>query len=343
MRRFKETARIIKIKTEDNNNRIASCCKELMEAATMAEQQLTKFRCTTLPYSSTKLKVRKQKVLSQINKTITDIKYLEDHLTVDVDRLRSAKHAKKIFNKHLEMERIGTSAIILGEIRSSIVPAPRTVNGSDFTYSLLDDSAEIVVTKIATLCGDDQDSKLMELGCFFKGGGAAMKLLQGILLGSIDMQVEETAGPFPLRESLSSMIFQHESRYQSFLQMTHLFSRIDALVRSVRNLETKSFCTVKGTGNGDATLSVSMHHEGTVVQIRFWFCNLTSKDWRVTIVPNDVKVFIISTQRGFRERGYQLQDQAQSILAESHSDPILLRRICATVMEVFVNHVRKNV
>jgi len=334
--RLEEMAKMTKTKIDDDNKFIASCCKE---------QQLVKFHGTTLPSLNTKLKLRRRKVPSPTEEVITDIKYLEDRLTAEVDHLRSTKRAKQIFEKHLEMERTGHIPSLLGEIQASIVPAPSTLNGSDFTYSLLDGSAEIVLTKISTLYKIDEDEgvpsrKSMELGCFLKGGGAAMKLLRGILLGSIKVQTEETAGPFLLRESLSSMIFQDESEYPSFLQMTHMFSRIDTLVRTVRDLETKGFCAVKDTANGDATLSIAMHHEGTVVQIRFWFCNLTGKDWHFTTVPRDVKVFIVSTDQRRLIRGNQLQEQAQSMLADSHCDPILLRRICENVMEIFSQSVK---
>ncbi len=216
----------------------------------------------------------------------------------------------------------------------AITPAFATSNASDFTFPLLDGSAEIAM-KIAL--DEDEGIKLMELGCFVKDGGPTIKLLQAILLGNIDVKVDQSLGPFPLRESLA-MILQNEGREELFLQMTHLFSKINALLLSVRELEANAFCTVNSSSNnGHVIFSVSLDHGGIVVQIGFMFGKLLAEDWIATTIPNDVNVFIISSGRDFSFLVNQLRVKAQCMLeaGSNSSDPILLRRICDKVMEDF--------
>ena len=297
------------------------------------------------------LKVRKRRVQSQIDNETSKIKSLEDQLALEVDRLQQIKRVKQLFDAHLDMERHSPISGLTEEIRTSITPSPSMTptmmdNATGFTYSLLDGAAEIVM-KIPL---DDEevdgnsnsDSMSIELGCFIKDGGASIQLLQAILLGSLDMKVDESLGPFPLRQSLSKIILENDSREELFLQMSHIISRIDALVRSVRELESsQGFCSVKTTANGDVSLSISMSHEGTVVQIVFLFDNLLGNDWCVTTVPNSIKVSIVSSSE--REDNLsllksQLQETAQSMLGGSSSsknvDPILLRRICGRLFEM---------
>ena len=139
------------------------------------------------------------------------------------------------------------------------------------------------------------------------------------------------------------MILESESREELFLQMSHIVSRIDALVRSVRVLETrKGFCVVNATNDGNVTLSVSMSlegHEGVVVNTTFLFSNLLCEDWCVTTVPDSVKVSVVSPVEGevLSSVSNQLQEKAQFILLRARSsrsqcDPILLRRICSELM-----------
>jgi hypothetical protein len=120
--------------------------------------------------------------------------------------------------------------------------------------------------------------------------------------------------------------------------MNHAFFRIDTLVRSVRDLETDGFCTVNETNGGDVILSVSMSHEGTVVQIRFTFEKLLRGDWPVTTIPSDVKVSIVLAGRGTHPLRGRLEEVARSTLVASRaSDPLLLRRVCDGVMECFAD------
>ena len=339
--------------TEECQEFVDTCSQKLLKIVT---QVFTENESdSALPSSSTKLlKLRKRKVQSQIDNETSKIKSLEDQLALEVDRLQQIKRVKQLFDAHLDMERHSPISGLTEEIRTSITPSPSMTptmmdNATGFTYSLLDGAAEIVM-KIPLDDEDvdgnsNSDSMSIELGCFIKDGGASIQLLQAILLGSLEMKVDESLGPFQLRQSLSKIILENDSREDLFLQMSHIISRIDALVRSVRELETsQGFCSVKTTANGDVSLSISMSlegHEGTVVQIVFLFVNLLGNDWCVTTVPSNIKVSIVSSAE--REDNLsllksQLQETAQSMLGGSSSsknvDPILLRRICGRLFEM---------
>ena len=340
--------------TEESKEFVDTCSQKLLKLVTRV---CTENEASALPSSTcTKLlKLRKRKVQSKINDETSKIKSLEDQLAIEVDRLQQIKRVKQLFDAHLHMERHSPISGLTEEIRTSITPSPSMTptimmdNATGFTYSLLDGAAEIVM-KIPL---DDEevdgnnnsDSMSIELGCFIKDGGASIQLLQAILLGSLEMKVDESLGPFPLRQSLSNIILENDNREDLFLQMSHSISRIDALVRSVRELETsQGFCSVKTTTNGDVSLSLSMTlegHEGTVIQIVFLFVNLLGNDWCATTVPNNINVSIVSPAE--REGNLsllksQLQETAQSMLGGSSSskdvDPILLRRICGRLFEL---------
>mmetsp|Transcript_24939 Transcript_24939/g.53783 ORF Transcript_24939/g.53783 Transcript_24939/m.53783 type:complete len:1285 (-) Transcript_24939:139-3993(-) len=372
--KLQEWAKVTENETEERDNFVTSCCKKLMEMSTMTMQALANKsndndNAATIPTTSNKSNLtqlqRKRKAQSQRKDELTSqIQALENELATESISLQQAKRAKRIFNAHLEIERCNPmAAAVTEEIRTEIVPGPAfvTTDASDFTFKLLDGSAEIVM-KIASdndECDNDNDQAeaTEQLGCFIKDDGeASIKLLQALLLGTINKKALEDennktplVGPFPLRESLSSMILENECQEEASLQMTHLFSRMDMLVRSVRELETNdSFCTVNNgcgaNGDDDVVVSVSMHpREGTVVQIIFLFPKMLSNDWLVTTVPDSVKVSIVSTvERGGKMSliGKQLQEKAQSILLlggpngslSNAADPILLRRICVELM-----------
>ena len=281
--------------------------------------------------------MRKRKIQSQIQDEESQIKILDEQLTEEVNRLDEAKRAKRVFDAHLENARNSPVSVLYEETQCDILPVPRyrpeTGNESEWKYSLLGDSAEVHFT-----FGDISASKPVEqLRCHIRDGGASIKLLQALLLGNIDAY--ESSGPFPLRESLTTCILQQDGLDDQILLMSFLFSRIDALVRSVRELETNSFCKViqSPKSGDDVILSISMSHEGTVIQFWFLFEKLSSKDWQVKTVPSDVKVSIVSTTQDMSALGSQLQDNAQHILAgSSSSDPILMRTICGQVLKCFV-------
>ena len=74
-------------------------------------------------------------------------------------------------------------------------------------------------------------------------------LLWALLLGEIPLSSEQNDndpfyGPHKLRENLSSFIrgARNNSRVEMLHQLTYIASRIDSLVRSVRDLETDEDC-----------------------------------------------------------------------------------------------------
>ena len=353
LRKLQEWAKSMQEEMNERNTFVMSCCKKLMEATAKTMLQLEKSGADAAKISATsnvkKLTLRKRKVQSQIQVELSQIKSLEDQLALDFSRLDETKRAKRMFDAHLDMERrSGFLSALTEEIRTSIVPAPiMSLNASDVTFKLLDGSAEIVM-KINLIDDDDDDDdatatsidlSAVSLGCFIKDDGPSIRFLQAILLGNIDTKLARTLGPLPLRKSIALMVLENESREDLTQQMTHLFSRIDMLVRSVKDLEMNGFCTVNPCGDGDASLLVSMPHEGVVVQIGFLFRNLLGNDWRVRTFPDDVNVSIVSTKKkdlSLHQR--QLQAKAQSILGElksSSANPILLRRVCVELMDCF--------
>ncbi|KAL7539958.1 hypothetical protein ACHAXR_009763 [Thalassiosira sp. AJA248-18] len=343
--RLQAVAKTTKREMADCNEFVATCCKKLMEVSSLTMQQLAAKSDDTaiLSPANKRLKMRKRKVQSQLEYEMSNIQSLEDQLANEVNRLNQTKRAKRLFDAHLEMERVSPISALSDGIRTIISPAPvyrpDTGNATDLAIYLLGGSAEIIVKidedeDIATT--STSNKPMMELGCFIRDGGAAIKLLQGFLLGNIGRNLEESLGPFPLRESLSTRILECKDRGEAFLELSHLFSRIDALVRSVRELETNGICTVNDSADGDVVLSISMSHECTVVRIGFSFRQLVGKDWHVTTTPSHVKVSIVSTERDLSLLENQLQEQAHHLLIGSRSsDPILLRRICGKVMNSF--------
>jgi len=317
-------------------------CNNLVDWSTAATTQP---QVNSLNATTSLNKYKQAELLKQIVQSQMEIKSLEDQMMKEADNLIQTKRAKQLFDAYLELERSNPISVLVEEIRSSITPVPKINNGSDFIFSLLDGSAEIV-TKV--LDKDDDDVKdipcneLLELGCFIKDGGSSTRLLQAILLGNIQMNADETVGPLPLRESVSSRILWNAtSREEAFHEMIHLFSRINLLVQSVRDLEdTNGFCTLNESANDGVNLYVSMHHEGMVVQIGFLFDNLLGREWMVTTAPNDVKVSVISSEGDSSRCVGQLQTKARSLLVRSsEADPTLLSRICNTMMENFAEAV----
>ena len=335
--RLQQLAKLKENETNGCNEYVAMGCRKLKDAATMTMQALSASGNAAVPSAKKTLDARKRKIQSQIQDEESQIKILEEQLTEEVDRLDEAKRAKRVFDAHLENARNSPVSVLYEETQCDILPVPRyrpeTGNESEWKYSLLGDSAEVHFT-----FGDISASEPVEqLRCHIRDGGASIKLLQALLLGNIDAY--ESSGPFPLRESLTTCILQQDGLDDQILLMSFLFSRIDALVRSVRELETNSFCKViqSPKSGDDVILSISMSHEGTVIQFWFLFEKLSSKDWQVKTVPSDVKVSIVSTTQDMSALGSQLQDNAQHILAgSSSSDPILMRTICGQVLKCFV-------
>lgn len=321
-----------------------TCGKKLMEFSALIINNLDE---------STDLRPRKRRAQSRIDEVSSGITSLEDQLAVEVDHLERTMRAKRLLDAHLNVERFSPISALNDEIRTFISPCPIVVgNGlSQFSFSLLNGSAEIVLE----ISSDDYEeehtsacrsginkpttAKVLELDCFIKDGGPSIKLLQAILLGNVEMSVGEPFGPYLLRESLSSFVSEEPcSREEIFHRSSLIFSRIDTLVRSVRDLEVDgSTCNVIENGQ-DITLSILMPLESDMglVRLDFLFADLLD-DARgiVNLIPDDVKMFIISSEVGAGTSLLRthMQEKARSMIFErsitsSSADPILLKRIC---------------
>jgi hypothetical protein len=298
------------------------------------------------------LKRRKRRVQSKTEEARSKIASLEEQLAAELDRLQRSMRAKELLDAHLRLERFSPVSAMNEEIRWSISPSPIVVgNGlSQFSFRLLDGSVEIVMA----LSSDDDDdadtaacgngieklatSKVLELGCFIKDGGSSIKVLQAILLGNVEMSVNEFMGPYLLRSSLATFIREEPSSRQEIIHRSSLiFSRIDALARSVSQLELEgSACNVIENG-GDVTLSISMPKSDTgVIQIDFFFVDDLHHAWSIyNLVPTDVGISIISSAAGADSSLLRnhMQEKARSMIfgkpiSSVSTDPILLRRIC---------------
>jgi hypothetical protein len=321
-----------------------NCGKKLMESSALIINKLDE---------STDLRPRKRRARSRIEEVSSEITSLEDQLAVGIDRLERTMRAKRLLDAHLNVERFSPISALNEEIRTFISPCPIVVgNGlSQFSFSLLNGSAEIVME----ISSDDYEeeptsacssginkpttAKVLELDCFIKDGGQTIKLLQAILLGNVEMSAGEPFGPYLLRESLSSFVSEEPcSREEIFHRSSLIFSRIDALVRSVRELEVDgSTCNVIENGE-DITLSILMPHESDMglVRIDFLFADLLD-DARgiVDFIPDDVKMFINPSEVGAGSSLLRnlMQEKARSMIfgrsiSSSSADPILLKRIC---------------
>ncbi|KAL3823502.1 hypothetical protein ACHAXA_010824 [Cyclostephanos tholiformis] len=338
--RLQTWAASMNIQTRERDKFITtSCHKMLKESTPMIIHEL----------AQVDLKRRKRKVESKLEEVRSEIASLEDQLAVEVDRLERSMRAKQLLDAHLRLERFSPISALNEEIRWSISPSPIVVgNGlSQFSFRLLNGSVEIVMEVSSddendtdtTVCGSGisrlATSKVLELGCFIKDGGSPIKLLQAILLGNVKMSVNESMGPYLLRSSLSSFIRDEpSSRQEIFHRSSLIFSRIDSLVRSVRELEVEgSTCNVIENG-ANIILSISMPKSDMgVAQIDFLFVGVLHDAWNISnLVPNHVEVSIISSAVGadLSLLRNHMQDKARSmILGKSISaEPILLRRIC---------------
>lgn len=314
---------------------------------------------TPMIAESTDLKRRKRRSQSKVDLACSKIASLEEQLVAELARLQRSMRAKKLLDAHLRLERFIPISALNEEIRSSISPSPIVVgNGlSQFSFRLLGGSVEIVMemspdddddTDNAS-CGNGIDkmapSKVLELGCFIKDGGSSIKMLQAILLGNVEMSVNESMGPYKLRSSIASFIREEPGPREDIIHRSSLiFSRIDALARSVRELEVQgSACNVTENVDG-VTLSVSMPKSDTgLIQIDFFFVDALHHAWSVyNLVPSDVDVSIISSAAGagsslLRKR---MQENARSMIIDNPissvgADPILLRRICNEMNRIF--------
>ena len=163
-----------------------------------------------------------------------------------------------------------------------------------------------------------------------------MKLIQSILLGTVDVATDEVTYPTPIRDCVSSSIIPEDQNLcDAFREASKLFSRMDSLLKSVKCLEAEYLCTIDAVSGGDVHLAFSSHQEGEVIKIDFVFASLLTDTWTVTSVPNDVRVSICTAEGNRDELCAQLQQQANGMLNSAcHIDPIVLNRVVDGVMSV---------
>ena len=351
---------------------------QLMNADSMTESSI-------LPRSR-RGKKKSQITQARIDTLRSNVASLEDELAMEVNRLDQLIRTKQLFDARWDVERWSPISALYVEIRTSILlPSPIAVGHgmTQFSFQLLNGSAEIVMeilsdgdVKISNNDDDDDDvsvfsgnsdtsksmtAKVSQLGYFIKDGGASMKLLKAILMGNDSdetMRVDNSFfGPYPLRTSLSSFIigeagssnfFRDEILHHSSL----IFSRIDTLVRSVREVEVDCYmlCVDVDSSGTDVSLSISLSHESDielVLQINFLFDNLLHDSWCImSLAPTNVHVSIISNSNDKVSQsslllGNQMQERAQRMIhaksssSSSTSDPILLRMICVEMKGMF--------
>ncbi len=328
----------LKSKSEDvlkeAREKLASFDDKLKEATSMISQQF----CT-----SQKLKTRKRKVSSKTEDASESIQRLENQLTREMERLNECKRAREIFTAHLDVERASPISAISEEIRTTIFPSPVTHNGTDFTFFLLDGMAEVAMN----VALDDDTLKNIEMGCFFKDDGAvSISLLKAVLLGYTELDSNQGHGPFPLRNSLQSIILpsyssesMHVMMRDLFADATQTFFRIDNLVRTVNKLESEALCTFDCDHRGNVIISASLAtgHDSSL-RIEFLFRKLLGHSWTLTTVPEDVIVTMAAGEIDAISLSSQLQQKARDVLKSEHRDPSLLQCICDRVMEACAQH-----
>lgn len=318
---------------KEAREKLASLDDDLREATSMISQQL---------WTSQKLKARKRKASSKIDDAIESIKRLENQLTRDMERLNSCKRAREIFTAHLDVERASPISAISEEIRTTIFPSPVTHNGSDFTFSLLDGMAEVAMN----VALDDETLTNIEIGCFLKDDGAAsISLLKAVLLGYTQLDSNQGHGPFPLRNNLRSIIIpsscesMHVMMRDLFADATHMFFKIDNLVRTLNKLESEAMCAFECDLKGNATISTSLATgDDTSLRVEFLFSKLLGHSWTLTTIPDDVIVTMAKGEIDATFLTSQLQQKAHDVLKSEHRDPSLLQRICDGVMEAYAQH-----
>ena len=319
--------------------------KETVHALTLFDEKLSEATNVRSVQLSTprRLQKRKRKVSLQTAGAIESIKQLETKLLQESERLNDCKRAREVFTAHLDIERASPIAAISEEIRTSLFPAPVTHNGSDFTFSLLDGLAEIAMN----VSLDDETLKHIEIGCFFKDvEGVALRLLQVFLLGCTELDLNCGHGPFPLRNSLQSIILPSCSSEAMPLGLkelcadaTQMFFKIDNLVRTVHMIECESGCNFECDDQENAILSITLAHENAaLLRIEFVFRNLLHRSWNLTTVPDDVTV---TSAQGLNDSATtalisQLQQRARVILKAEYHNPSLLQIICDEVMKIVV-------
>jgi hypothetical protein len=349
----------------------AECMQKESWVPTTCNKKLIEMSHSTMSKAS---KASWRNVQTQMNDETSQIALLEEQLSMVTNLLEETKCIKRYLDAQLSVERSSPISLLSEEIRALILPSPiMSNNGTSFSFSLLDGAAEIVLkialdgddiedATITTSCRDSNEPMGVEMGCFVKDGDdASIKLLWALLLGEIPWNSERNDndpiyGPHKLRENLSSFIrgARNNSRVEMLHQLTYIASRIDSLVRSVRDLETDEDCVchvaISSDNSNDVSLLISMPSEVAgsdegELRLNFAFIKLLDKDWHVAtsslFVPNDVKITIVSdasaamndpdnnTKIDALQR--QMEEKGKSMILGGCVDPILLKRICGEV------------
>lgn len=333
LNRLQELSDSFQQENQNCNSFVNKCCEQLIGCKPLVENVLSKSSCgASRRADAVRRRTRKRLLESQVEEEIESLQLLEKELHDQVQRLNQCQATRQLLDANLELERSSPISALCEEIRSSLVPAPVTHNASDFVYSLLDGSAEVVL-KVET--PDETGNQSVDIGCFIKEGGASVQLLQAFLLGNMETRVNESVGPFTLRDILTSLIVDGGGREALFVRTSHLLFRLDSLVQSVRDLETFCFCNVSACANSDVVLSITAQHQGCGVQLGFRFHNLLGASWQYVVVPTDVTVVIASPGGDSSELTSQLQAKASALLTESvaRRDPGLVRRISNIIVQ----------
>lgn len=195
---------------------------------------------------------------------------------------------------------------------------------------LLDNNVDVIFML------NDKNNVIVESNCYFNDqDGVTMKLLKTFLLGTSDGLHEGSPGGFPIRKSISSIVFARESFREQLIEAFQLLFRIENFAKCIRLLNEVFVCCISRDDDKNVILSVSAEpNEGEMIKISFSFENLLAENWNFTTVPSEVKVEIVSTEEEFHEREKDLTSVTKLMMASSiASDPFLLKRVCDFVME----------
>ena len=284
------------------------------------------------------LQAKKSMASTKIEEMSEYIQQLENQLSQELERLEACKRARDIFTAHLDVERASPISAISEEIRTTIFPSPVTNNGSDFSFSLLDGMAEVVLN----VSLDDESMSNIEIGFFIKDDSAVSTcLMKAVLLGSTELDSSQGHGPFSLRNSLQSIILPTSPNDTTPVRMKDLFANatqafflVDNLVRTVKRLESQALCTFN-IDQGSGILSVTLKSGNNFIRLEFLFYNLFGHSWAFSTIPDDVVLTIDSASNDLESLALQLQQQARDVLKSNHRDPVLLHRICEQIVVSF--------
>jgi hypothetical protein len=326
----------------DQEETIASCVQASHDIAThewskielaIAQHVLTKLKelTETVDESSNHKNVAPASAEPniQIQEETAKIKALEEELATETNRLTKCKRTHQILRSSLDIERYNPIIGLSEEIRKNTVPCFELFEDSltYFTFSLLDGSGEV------TMNIDHETQQMGAMGFSINDDSPAMKLLQAILLGRIDVAPNNVQYPTPVRDCVvSSLLVENQHLSDSFREASSMFSRVDSLLKAVKCLESECLCTVDSDPDGSAHLTFTVHRRGKLIKVDFRFESLFTDSWSITTVPNDVAVSIVSDDDR-EDLCSRLQKEARHVLnSASYIDPLLVQRTVKSVM-----------